>query len=91
VHVLSRKKLLDAAVRHNDLSVPVDVWYRIAKKAEWKSLTEVRQTFPTADLVEITRAVLLKPSLHDMSCSLPRKCTIMHLYLWGFDRHPALS
>ena len=29
----------------------LDVWYRVAKKAEWNSLAEVRQTFPSADAV----------------------------------------
>ena len=44
MHVISRKRLLDAAKRHGDLSAPLDLWYRVAKKAEWKSLDEVRQT-----------------------------------------------
>jgi mRNA interferase HigB len=52
VHVLSRKRLLEAAKRHSDLFAPLDVWYRAAKKAEWNSLDEVRWTFPSADAVE---------------------------------------
>jgi mRNA interferase HigB len=51
VHVLSRKRLLDAAKRHGDLSAPLDLWYRVAKRAQWNSLDEVRQTFPAADAV----------------------------------------
>jgi len=51
VHVISRKRLLEAAKRHSDLSAPLDVWYRVAKKAEWNSLDEVRRTFPSADAV----------------------------------------
>ncbi len=27
-------------------------WYRVAKKAEWKNLTDVRRVFPSADVVE---------------------------------------
>ena len=49
MHVISRKKLLEAAERHRDLAGPLDVWYRIAKRAEWRSLTDVRRVFPTAD------------------------------------------
>lgn len=52
MHVISRKKLLEAAEKHGDLSQPLDVWYRIAKKAPWKNLTDVRQVFPTADAVD---------------------------------------
>ena len=52
MHIISRKKLLEAAEAHGDLSGPLDVWYRIAKKAAWRSLMEVRQVFPSADAVE---------------------------------------
>jgi mRNA interferase HigB len=51
LHVISRKKLLGAALKHGDLSAPLDVWYRIAKKAEWRSLDEVRTVHPSADEV----------------------------------------
>jgi len=52
LHIISRKKLLEAAQKHGDLSVQLDAWYRVAKKAEWKSLMEVRRHFPSADAVE---------------------------------------
>lgn len=52
MHVISRKKLLEAAESHGDLSEALDVWYRITKKAEWKNLMDVRRVFPTADRVE---------------------------------------
>lgn len=51
MHVISRKRILEAAKRHGDLSAPLDVWDRVAKKAEWRSLDDVRQTFPSADPV----------------------------------------
>ncbi len=31
--------------------MPLDVWYRVAKRATWKSLADVRRTFPAADAV----------------------------------------
>ncbi|GAC1701303.1 MAG: type II toxin-antitoxin system HigB family toxin [Candidatus Acidiferrum sp.] len=49
MHVVSRKKRLEAASRHASLGEPLDVWYRLAKKASWKSLAEVRRIFPSAD------------------------------------------
>lgn len=52
MHIVSRKKLLEAAEKHGELSEPLDVWYRITKKAEWKNLMDVRRTFPSADAVE---------------------------------------
>ena len=52
MHVISRKKLLEAAREHSGLGESLDIWYRIAKKAKWKNLVEVRQVFPSADAVE---------------------------------------
>lgn len=52
MHVISRKKLLEAAEKHGDLSEPLDIWYRITKKAKWKNLMDVRRVFPAADTVE---------------------------------------
>jgi mRNA interferase HigB len=52
VHVISRKKLLEAASVHADLAGPLEVWYRIAKASTWESLEDVRQQVPSADRVE---------------------------------------
>jgi mRNA interferase HigB len=49
VHIISRKKLLEAAGVHSDLAAALDTWYRIAKGASWDSLEEVRKVLPTAD------------------------------------------
>ncbi|MFZ0278172.1 MAG: type II toxin-antitoxin system HigB family toxin [Candidatus Sulfotelmatobacter sp.] len=51
MHVISRKKLKEAAARHGELEGPLDVWFRIAKKAAWKSLADLRKTFSTAEAV----------------------------------------
>ena len=51
MHVISRKKLLQAVSRHSDLAIPLDVWFRVAKRARWRSLAEVRKVFPSADKV----------------------------------------
>lgn len=51
MHIISRKKLVEAVEKHADLGEPLDVWYRIAKKAGWRSLMDVRRTFPSADSV----------------------------------------
>src|SRR5450755_4263581 len=51
VHVISRKKLRDAAERHAEISSSLDAWYRLAKRAEWRSLADVWLLFPSADAV----------------------------------------
>ena len=51
MHVISRKRLLEAVAVHADLAAPLDAWYRIARRAEWRSLQDLRQTLPSADSV----------------------------------------
>lgn len=49
MHVITRRKLLEASRKHPELAAPLDAWYRIAKRLTWKSLEDVRAVFPTAD------------------------------------------
>lgn len=51
MHVISRKLFLQAVQLHVVLCGPLDAWYRIAKRADWKSLEAVRVVFPSADAV----------------------------------------
>jgi mRNA interferase HigB len=51
MHVIRRKKLKEAAARHRDLEGPLDAWFRIAKKALWRNLADVRLTGLSADAV----------------------------------------
>lgn len=49
MHVISRKKLLEAGTRHPDLAGSLDIWYRLARRAEWKSLEDIRAVLPASD------------------------------------------
>ncbi|MGB6676543.1 MAG: type II toxin-antitoxin system HigB family toxin [Terriglobales bacterium] len=51
MHIISRKRLKEAATRHGDLEAPLDVWFRIVKRASWRNLADVRKTFASADFV----------------------------------------
>lgn len=51
LHVISRKALVQFTNTHPDVEVALDVWYRIAKRAQWKNLVEVKKVYPQADLV----------------------------------------
>ena len=53
MHIISRKKLLEAATRFRDADVQLDAWYRIAKAASWKNLAEVRRVYSHADGVRV--------------------------------------
>lgn len=51
MRVISRRRLLEFAKKNADAYTPLDNWYRAALGAEWKSLNDVRQVFPSADIV----------------------------------------
>jgi mRNA interferase HigB len=49
MRVIKRKPLLDFAARHPDAREPLDDWYRIAKRATWRDIGDVRRIYPSAD------------------------------------------
>jgi mRNA interferase HigB len=51
MRMVSRKQLREAVSVHADLESSFDTWYRVAKSADWKSIEDVRKTYPNADPV----------------------------------------
>jgi mRNA interferase HigB len=51
MNVVSKRTLREFWVNNKQSEIPLDTWYRIAKKATWQNLVEVQNDFPHADLV----------------------------------------
>ena len=51
MHIITRKRLHEFAKKHPDSSNALESWYRIVKRTDFNSFTELRQTFPSADKV----------------------------------------
>jgi mRNA interferase HigB len=51
VRVIGKPAILQFGGRHRDALVPLLNWYRIAKRADWGSLADVRKDFAHADIV----------------------------------------
>jgi len=51
MHIITRKRLLEFAKKHPDCSTALESWYRIVKRTDYNSFNELRQTFPSADIV----------------------------------------
>ena len=51
MRVISKPAILKFSERHRDPLVPLMNWYRIAKRADWGSLADVRSDFAHADIV----------------------------------------
>ena len=53
MRVISLKRLRSFWARHPDAEEPLRLWYRVARGAEWRSLQDVRRTYPHADGVRV--------------------------------------
>ncbi len=51
MHIITRKRLLEFAKKHPDCSTALESWYRIVKRTDFNSFSDLRQTFPRADTV----------------------------------------
>jgi mRNA interferase HigB len=51
VNVISRRKILEASARHPICTAWLNRWWQVAKRAEWASLSDVRQVFPSVDQI----------------------------------------
>ena len=51
MHVISRQALIRFAEQHPDALAPLMNWFRIAVRADWESLVDVRKDFAHADAV----------------------------------------
>jgi mRNA interferase HigB len=51
MHIITRKRILEFAKKYPDCSTALESWYRIVKRTDFNSLNELRQTFPSADIV----------------------------------------
>lgn len=51
MRVISRKALASSPTLTRGAETPLDDWYRTAKRLRWRSLADVRKTYPHADAV----------------------------------------
>lgn len=53
MHVVTRKHLLQAGNLYPDAAKEIQIWYKIAAGARWKSFFDVRQVFADADAADV--------------------------------------
>jgi mRNA interferase HigB len=51
VNVISKAGLLKLTKKHPEAIPMLFLWYKVAKKANWRGLHEVRRDYPSADQV----------------------------------------
>ncbi len=51
MHVISFRTLRDFSARYPEALEPLKVWHKVASRAVWKDITDVRAVYPHADAV----------------------------------------
>ncbi|QOV21853.1 type II toxin-antitoxin system HigB family toxin [Anabaenopsis elenkinii] len=51
MHLISIRNLRADTSKYPDAVEPINSWYQVVKSASWHKLNEVRQVYPTADVV----------------------------------------
>jgi mRNA interferase HigB len=54
VRVIKRGPLVEFGRRWPAAAAPLDFWYRIASKAQWRNFAEVKQAFGQTDLTKVS-------------------------------------
>lgn len=57
MHIIKRQTLQEFWKRYPDSKNPLLTWYKIAEKGQWKSVNEVKQTYPYASVLSNNRMV----------------------------------
>ena len=52
MRIIAKRRLVEFAEKHANCADALFAWHAVAAKAGWKNITEVRQTYPTADPVD---------------------------------------
>ncbi len=51
MRVISKNVLLERSAKHPDARSALQVWLDTAERADWRSLEDIRRTFPSTDMV----------------------------------------
>jgi mRNA interferase HigB len=51
MRIVSRKAIRQATAKHSEWGASLNAWYKIAKNADWKNFTDVRNSWKNSDAV----------------------------------------
>jgi len=83
MRVISRKALRSFARFHAAAAAPLDVWYSTAKAADWRNLTEVQQTYNSADAVGRYTVFNIKGNSYRLVVRINYKYSVIYIHWIG--------
>ncbi|MGK7875744.1 MAG: type II toxin-antitoxin system HigB family toxin [Xenococcaceae cyanobacterium] len=51
MHIISKKRLKEFWQKHPNAQPNLQTWYKITSKAHWQNFAQLRQVFPSGDIV----------------------------------------
>lgn len=70
MNVISFKRIRDFTSLHKDAASALKAWYTVVKKARWQNLAELKQVFPSADLVDRYTVFNIKGNKYRLICRI---------------------
>lgn len=79
MHVISRKALREFALIHPDSEASLDAWFRMARRAQWRNLAEVRQIYPHADAVGDCTVFNIRGNHYRLICGIRYERQVIYI------------
>jgi mRNA interferase HigB len=93
VHVITVKRLQQAAEEHEDATSDLASWIKIVKTARWKNFLELRASFPDADDVDGLVVFNIRHNRYRLIAAvhyakaIEQRLTLGHVYIGAFLTH----
>jgi mRNA interferase HigB len=93
VHIITVKRLQQAAEDHPEASAEIASWIKIVKAARWKNFVELRGTFPDADDVDGFVVFNIRRNRYRLVAAvhyakwIESRLTLGHVYIGAFLTH----
>lgn len=93
MHIVTLKRLEQAAAKYREAMVDIGAWAKIVKTARWRNFSELRATFPDADNVDGFIVFNIRHNRYRLIAAvhyakmIERKLTLGHVYIGGFMTH----
>jgi len=93
VHIVTIKRLQQAAEEHKEAASELASWIKVVKQARWKNFVELKASFPDADDVDGFIVFNIRHNRYRLvvavhySKALEQRITLGHVYIGAFMTH----
>jgi mRNA interferase HigB len=93
VHIVTVRRLEEAAEAHREAARAIGAWIRIVKPARWRNFSDLRRTFPDADSVDGLVVFNIRHNRFRLIAAvhyakrMGERLTVGHVYIGKFMTH----